>query len=469
MDVLNEIQELRKAISAGGYNVAPSELIQGSALQKENLAPVMENVCIDEKQIKFQKTLRTEDCPSTLLQFNRQLSYGVWGGAAQLEGFVGGEQTSDYARIVVPISYYSHLRRNTFAADMVATFDGKKASERAATDAAIWLAGNIEFDIARGRADFSNGGVFDGNPLAIWSQMPNMLGMDPQIRQSDYQRNAQDQMMGEYGTSQTVVISCGAPLTQDNVEDASVRSAINNGNALKLWVDELVLSAYNKITFGKERIMLAGSPQGATGGDLRKQWTSSGTVDVEASAFLRGKVQPARTNSQAPGAPSSLSVTSTTVAGVVTPFLVGQVYKYFVTACNELGESAPVNTTSGTIAAAGDEMVLAIGAPASGTYRYFNVYRSAAGGSVCRFIGRVVAASSGSTAFLDLGNRLPGAVTGFLVDDAASYLGEMCPYTRQKMAIRDLANTEAYYRFLALAMQAPRKSVILDNLKSYNS
>lgn len=467
MDVLNQFQELIKALEAGGYDAAPSSLVQGSALQKENLSPVMQNVCITSDKIKMQKSLREENCPSTLLQFNRQLSYGVWGGAAQLEGFVGGEQTSDFVRITVPISYYSHLRRNTFAAEMVATVDGKKASERAAADAAIWIAGNIEFDIFRGRADFSNGGVFDGNPLAIWQQMPNMLGMDPQIRQSDYQRNAQDLMFNEYGTNQSVVLPCGAPLTQDNVEDSSVRSAVNHGSANKLYVDELALSAYNKITFGKERIILAGAPQGATGAELRKQWTSSGTVDVEASAFLRGKTAPARSAVGAPAAPASLSAASTTVGGVVTPFTAGQVFLYFVTAVNELGESAPTNTVSRTVTATGDELVLTIGAPASGTYRYFNVYRSAAGGTALRFIGRQVAAASGNTTFTDLGNRLPGAVTGFLVDDSQMFLGELAPYTRQKMAIRDLATTEAYYRFLALAMEAPRFCVILDNIKTY--
>jgi hypothetical protein len=65
------------------------------------------------------------------------------------------------------MAYYSHLRRVTLVANLVETVDGKKAEERAASDAALKLAGDIEFDLFRGKADFSNAGVFDGNPSLI--------------------------------------------------------------------------------------------------------------------------------------------------------------------------------------------------------------------------------------------------------------------------------------------------------------
>src|SRR5216684_5035539 len=71
---------------------------------------------------------------------------------------------SDIVRVVVPMCYYSHIRRVTLVANLVQTVDGKKAEARAAEDAAMKLAGDIEFDLFRGKADFSNAGVFDGNP-----------------------------------------------------------------------------------------------------------------------------------------------------------------------------------------------------------------------------------------------------------------------------------------------------------------
>jgi hypothetical protein len=141
--------------------------------------------------IKLQKMLPSKDVKSQLHQFNRQLDYGIFGGSAQFEGGIGEEDTSNYVRAVVPMAYYSTTRRVTVAANMIGAFDGVKAEDRAAADAAMKLAGDIEFDSFRGQSDFSNAGVFDGNPLAV-AKVPNMIGVDQQVRQSDAQQNTQD-------------------------------------------------------------------------------------------------------------------------------------------------------------------------------------------------------------------------------------------------------------------------------------
>lgn len=465
MSDLGNIQALVKALEAGGYNAAPSTLVQGAALQIEDLSPVMNNLTFDNQHIKLQKMLNVEGCKSTLAQFDRQLSYGVFGGSAMLEGAVGQEETSDFVRVVVPMAYYSHTRRVTLVGNMVATVDGKKAEDRAAADAAMKLAGDVEFDSFRGKGDFSNAGVFDGNPLMI-AEIPSMTGVETQIRQSDSQRNAQDLMFNEFGSSETVVIPGGGTLTQEMVEDASVRSALNLGSADKLIVDPKVLSAYNKITFGKERIILAGSPQDATGAELRRQWTSTGTVMVEASNFLRGKVQPQALRSGAPATPAAPVATA---SGSGSALAAGR-YRYIVTAFNELGEGSSVVVVDGSAnayvdATAGQQIALVIAA-VSGA-RGFNVYRTAAGGAAgtTKFIGRVKAAVSGSTTFTDLGNKSPGFVTGFLIDSSTMGFKELSPYSRVKLAQTDLSMPEAHFRFLSLAMPQPRKNVLVDNLR----
>ncbi len=463
MSDLANIQALVKALEAGGYNAAPSSLVQGAALMVEDLSPVMTNVTFDNQHIKLQKMIGVDSCKSTLAQFDRQLSYGVFGGSAMLEGFVGQEETSDFVRIVVPMAYYSSTRRTTLVSNLVATVDGKKAEERAAEDAALKLAGDIEFDVFRGKGDFSNAGTFDGNPLLI-PGLPNILGIEPQVRQSDAQRNAQDLMFGEYGSDDTVVIPGGGTLSQEMVEDASVRSAMNLGSADKLMVDPKVLSAYNKITLAKERVILAGSPQDATGAELRRQWTSTGTVNVESSRFLSGKTRPAAARSSAGvAAPATL----TGAAGGSGTGLPAGAYVYYVTSVNELGESPAIVVSGGAVTlTAGQSTTLTIGAPATGTYKAFNVYRSNAGGTVAtsRFIGRVIAAASGNTSFVDLGNKRPGFVTGFLLDSKSMALKELAPYSRVKLAQTDLTTPEAHFRFLTLAVLAPRVNVLVDNL-----
>jgi hypothetical protein len=457
MNTLENLASLVKALEAGGYNAAPSTLVQGSALQVEDLSPVMHNVTFDDSHIKLQKMLKVETVKSTLAQFDRQLSYGIFGGSAQIEGAVGQEETSDFVRIVVPMAFYSHTRRVTLVANMVETVDGKKAEERAAADAAKKLAADIEFDLFRGKADFSNAGSFDGNPLVI-PALPNILGLDAQIRQSDSQANAKDQMFSEYGSDDSVVIGVGGTLTQAVIEDAHVRSTMNLGDADKLLVDPKVLAAYNKISYGKERIILAGSPQDATASDLRKQWVSGGVVNVEASRFLSGKTNPAKARANGPAA---AVIGSETIGDPAAPTaLAAGTYKYVATAVNENGESFPSAVKSVTITI-GQSVSLPLSA--SGTVRYFNVYRSAVNGVQTKFVGRV-AASGGAATFIDLGNKAPGFVTGFLVQGDTMGVKELAPYSRLKLAVTDLSQPEAHFRFLTLAVFQPRKNCCLDNL-----
>lgn len=461
-NALDAVQQLVKALEAGNTDSAPSTLTQGAALQIEDLSPVMNNVTFENSHIKLQKMVGTTSCKSTLAQFDRQLSYGIFGGSAQLEGNVGQEDTSDYVRITVPMAFYSSIRRVTIASTMVATVDGKKSDERAAADAAIKLAGDVEFDCFRGLDDFSNAGVFDGNPMAV-PALPNIHGLGLQIRQSDFQINSRDLMFAEYGSDDSVVLSGGGvALTQDKVEDAAVRSALNFGTANRLLIDPISLSAYNKITFGKERIILAGSPQDATGGDLRKQWVSGGTVNIEASQFLRGKAKASRPRANGPAA---VSATAAAAAGGA---LAAGTYVYVVSAINEVGES-PISAGVSQAALLNEKITLTITHAGSGTTaRGFNVYRSAAGGTAAsaKFIGRVVLTpNSATTLFVDLGNKTPGFVTGYLVQGDTMEIKELSPYSRIKLAVTDLSTPEAHFRFCSLAVVHPRKNVLIDNLK----
>jgi hypothetical protein len=462
MDAIQTIESLVKALEAGNPNAAPNTLTQGAALQVEDLSPVMHNVTFGDEHLKLTKKLKVETVKSVLSQFDRQLSYGNFGDSAQIEGAVGQEEVSDFVRVVVPMCYYSHIRRVTLVANLVQTVDGKKAEARAAEDAALKLAADIEFDSFRGKADFTNAGVFDGNPNSI-PALPNVLGIDTQIRQSDNQRQARDLMLAEYGSDETVVISGGGVLQQTTIEDASVRSAMNLGSASTLLVDPKVLSAYNKIALGKERIILANSPQDATGADLRRQWVSGGVVSIEASRFLSGKTGPKRARANGPNVPTiAAASTGGFTAGVqagTTAFKSGDVYKYFVSAVNELGESGLSAVATITLTADGQQVGVTITAP-SGTTRYYNVYRTAAGGSFAKYIGRTSSAGN----FIDLGNKLPGFVTGFLMEDEGWDLAELAPYSRLKLAVTDLSQPEAHFRFLTLRGYTPRKSVLIDNL-----
>ena len=456
--MIEQLQELMKALEAGSYMAAPGQLAQGAALMVEDLSPVMHNVTFDDSHIKLQKMLPSKDVKSQLHQFNRQLDYGIFGGSAQFEGGIGEEDTTNYVRAVVPMAYYSTTRRVTVAANMIGAFDGVKAEDRAAADAAMKLAGDIEFDSFQGQSNFSNMGVFDGNPLAV-AKLPNMIGLDQQVRQSDGQQNTQDLMFAEYGSDQTVVLSVGGTLTQSVIEDSSVRSAMNMGAADRLILDPISLSAYNKIAHAKERIMLAGSAQEATGAHLRTQWTSSAVVSLEASRFLSGKTRPARPRSQSP-MPPTIAVADSGAAGSL---LQTGTYWYYVTAVSLTGESLPSAASSQAVTA-GDKVTVTITSGGGTPNAYYNVYRSDLNGSasVAKFIGKVTINMAGTGAtFIDLGNRQPGSVTGFLVQGNTMGFAQLAPYSKLKLAVSDLSLPEAHFRFLSLAAYQPRKNVIL--------
>jgi hypothetical protein len=453
-----EIQQLIKALELSSYSGAPATLSQGSALQFEDLSPVLHNLTFQDSHIKLQKSLSVKDAKGQLIQFVRQLDYGTFGGSAQFEGGIGEDNTASYQRATVPMSYYSTNARASIAANMAQAFDGMKAEDRVENDAEKKLVGDIEFDLFRGQADFSNAGIFDGNPLAV-AKVPSMVGLDAQVRASDAMSNTQDLMFAEYGSDQSIVISVNGTLSQSNIEDSAVRSAMNMGAADKLQLDPISLSAYNKIAFAKERIILAGAAQEANGANLRKQWTSSAMVELEASRFLSGKTKPARSRSGSPAAPAVAiaAAASTAVIPVGT-------YAYYVTAVNERGESVASATLSQAVLAA--EQVNITITNVSGA-KYYNVYRSAAAGSAAsaKFIGKVRASSAATTIFNDLGNRRPGSVTGFLSQSDTMGIHQLAGLTKLKLAVTDLSLPAAVFRFLCLAVYQPRKNALLENIE----
>ena len=363
------------------------------------------------------------------------------------------------------MSYYSHIRRVTIAANMAETQDGVKAEDREALAAARKIAGDIEFDLFRGKDDFSNAGVFDGNPLAVPPSLPNMMGLGVQVRMSDNQTNTQDLMFNAFGSGLSNVIAGGGTLTQSMIEDTWIRGVMNMGTGDRLYVDPLVLSAYNKTTYNSlQRFNLGSAAQEVTSAvDIRRQAVSGGVVLLEPSRFLSGQTQAKATTTQAPAAPL---ISSTSQTGSTTSFASGAVYKYVVTAENELGESLPSATTTVTISSAGNYVSLVLHS-VSGTVRQFNVFRSAAGGTTTKLIGRIKATASSTiwvATFIDANNRLPGGISGFLVQMDTMEIKELAPYSRLKLAITDLSQPEAHFRFCTLAVYEPRKDVILDNL-----
>lgn len=454
---MNDIQQLAKALEAGSYNAAPSTLTQGAALQEEDLTPMMYNLCAADLDM-IQHELTTKDAKGTLVQFTRQLSRGAFGGSAQFEKGIGRVNQGKYSRITVPMCYYSIISEVSIAAQKVAAFDGLSADDREQQNAEQVILDDNEFDILRGQADFSNAGVFDGNPMAV-AEMPNMVGIDQQVRQADTLSNARDLMWSEYGANQSVVRPVNGALSQPVISDASVSVRMNHSKADVLLADPVSLEEYNKIAFAKERIVLAGSAQEATGASLRRQWTATGQIELKPSRYLSGKTAPAEAHAQAPAAPAAPAAAAAGAGGVIP----AGTYTYYVTACNVNGESAPSAVVTQAVTA-GQEVTLTIAAVSAAAW--YNVYRSEAGGDAfsAKFIGRVKATAAGAT-FLDLGNMAPGSVTAMLLQKDTIGLYQLAPLTRLKLPQAALTIPQATYRFITTAVFEPKKNAMLPNVK----
>jgi hypothetical protein len=295
------------------------------------------------------------------------------------------------------------------------------------------------------------------------AELPNLLGVDPQVRQSDMLVNTQDLMFAAYGSNQSVVLFQDGALDQLIMEDASLRSRMNHGKADLLVVDPVILTGYNKkVALGTgvnsvQRIVLAGGAQDASGADLRRQWVSGNTVSLEDSRFLSGKTTPRRPTIGSPAAPAITTQPVAASSGSNLKFQNNVIY--LITAENERGESFGTACSSVNIGA-GQIVTLTITAQAG--VSFFNVYRGTSAANA-KFIGRVLS-SGANVVFTDLGNKAPGFVTGYLLQKDTWTIHELAPYSRLKTAISDLSVPEAHFRFLCLAGVQPRKNVIVDNL-----
>jgi hypothetical protein len=291
-----------------------------------------------------------------------------------------------------------------------------------------------------------------------------MLGLDTQIRQSDAQRNAQDLMFGEYGSDDTVVISGGGTLTQEMIEDAHVRSEMNLGNADMLLVDPKVLSRVQQ----DHPRQGARDPRGLPAGRDRRRPPSA----VGQRRHREDRVEPVPLRQDPPRVPAQPPERA------VDPGVLhrrgrggqhrprgGRVRVLRDRDQRDRRVAAPPGRDR-----LGHHHRRSAGHPDHRRHhrrpKAFNVYRSNAGGTEAsaRFIGRVIAASSGNTTFLDLGNKKPGFVTGLLIQSDTMTMKELAPYSRVKLAQTDLSTPEAHFRFVTLAVKQPRKNAIIDNL-----
>lgn len=469
--VTEKVTTLLKALEAGYALGAPGTNVQGAALQRQDLSGIMNNVTYQSQMLVLQRVIPTRVAKSMTVEFRRQLSWGGLEGVATLEVSAGRSITGTYESLLAAMAFYTVSSVVSFAATVVETFDNVQNEQREAHNAAMVVAGAIELDLFRGHADFSNAGVFDGAPSQMPIIMPGMVGLDPQIRQANLNLVSRSLDMYEYGAGSSTVLSVGGTLAQANIEDGLARSTMNFGEARTLYLDPLTHAAYNKIIFGKEHsyVNMGTQPPANTGAALTTQFTANGQCSLVSSRFLSGKTSPPPVaNSGAPGIPTVAGVRAASTTG----YLANEVITYYVSASNELGEGQGSTNVTVTITNNGDQVNLTITGSTSANNYWYNVYSSlpgtttAASTASMKFIGRVKANNSQvlSTTFNDLGNRLPGAVTGFLLDKRNIERPQLSPFSTLQGAVVDSAYRKLFVQVETVTVITPTFSVLFENL-----
>ncbi len=466
------INELEKSLEAGSLDVAPSSLSQGAALQDAKIDAIFAVVCSDDSVLKLRGMLKEEKTDQTTVIFRRQNSWGQLGGSAMLESMVGEDTTPTLGVVTVPMAYYSKRFNLSDVMAKVKTAGGTKAAESFLIEgAARTLAQDIELDSFKGMDGFSNNGFFDGSIAALPSEMPGMVGLIQQVRQSDGEVSAKDITFSEYGADQSVALDVGATgqVSQDLVEEMIARRVFNNhSKAPTLVMDIDARKAYNKILLSSlQRFNMPGSVITSTGGTLATQETSNGPVKIETSRFLAGKVKPRPPAAKSPSVPTfalaNLPAGTTATAGI---------WQYYVTAANEYGESLASPIVSSAAILAGDGISATI-TPGVGGVRakVFHVYRARVNGvgnsaSSMGFIGSVAANFSGTTTFVDLFRRVPAFGTAVMLDGSEATFRVLSGFATKELATIQLNKTVACYRWECLAVEKPRGVILCDNIAS---
>ncbi len=466
-----QLQGLLKALSAGDYNVAPSSLTGGAALQYESLDSTLKAVTYEEKNIKFWKMIPKAAAYNVLEEYDRQTSYGESNNGGFFDAnaqVLPQEQTPSFSRQVAVVKYMGTVSIVTHPATLVRTNHGGMLA--ISTKSAVQrLLGQLERQLFEANGSFtSTTGTFTAAPGDIHALSAKFNGMDQQIRYGDADASAQYTGFEAYGGPNSVVRDLnGATPLEEDLETMAISVAENYGNPSDLLVDPKTHSNLNKLYFPKGRVPLpsGASESGRAGYVLASFLTGAGEIRISHDVFLRPKTSPFSAQTSAPATPS---IGSTTTAADAASELATATYHYKVTALNNSGESAATGSSSQAVSS-GNRVQVIISSGTTGAL-YYACYRAASSAGPWKFVGYVkdsnASVGGGGATFNDAGHRNPGCSMGYLFTMDADNLvfRQLAPMLKMDLAILSPA-----YRFMTLIygtpiVYRPLYHALLDNI-----
>lgn len=449
-----EVEELQKALSIGGEyaTTAPGSLAGGSALAVEDLDRTLKLVTHSMEHLRLWKDVIKNKVSQTVHQFNVQNSYG-----AEVSPFfqMGGNPIAtdaSYDRETYIVKYLGTQGSVQHNLTMIQAAHGPVVAREVKNKTVELLARNE-------RAMFEA----DSNINAL-----EYDGVDVLIRTKQTQAAYKSTAFTGYesvGSDDSVILDAKAGgLDEDLCEDACLRAVNNFGMPMDMYLSTDIHSNFSRAFYAKERTR-PGDRTAA--GYLVPDFAGTLNFKFKPSLFNRPRKAPLPAAVSVAGAAPALSSMLTPADGSSNFGATDAgTYSYVISAVFADGETLASSQTAAAVAA-GDKVTVVL--TYSGAPIYFNVFRAPVSTtSGHEFIGRVKPLGSTATHNIDFNARQPGSARAYLLmhdPDVLCWkqLGSLIKY--------DLAVTNTSYQWLQLlygmlVIQAPRKNVIIDNLKA---
>lgn len=448
-----EVEELQKALSVGSdyATTVPGSLSGGAALAVEDLDRTLKLVTHSMEHLRLWKDVLKQKVTQTVHQFNVQNSYGS--EVSPFFAMGGNPQGTDasYNRDVYIVKYLGTQGSVEHNLTLIQAAHGPAVAREVKNKTIELLARN---ERAMFEANSSiNALEYDGIEALITTKEA----------QSQYKSTA----FAGYelaSTDDTVIIDRrGDILDEDTCEDATLRAVNNFGMPMDLYLATDIHSDFSKAFYAKERVR-PGDRTAA--GYMVPEFMGTLNFKFKPSLFNRARISPLSSSVSSGSAPTLANPLSP--ADAASEFAAADAgdYTYKISAVYADGETLPSASQAVTGVAAGDKVTIEV--TYSGSPLYLNVFRTdiANAGDV-RFIGRIAPAGTGVAHSVDYNAKVPGGSSAFLMmhdPDVFCWkqLGSLIKY--------DLAVTNTSYQWLQLlygmiVIQAPRKNVIIENLK----
>lgn len=438
------IANLSKAMNS---SVGVPAMGGGPALQLENLDATLRVVAAQLSNIRLWNMMPKFKASAIAYQYNLLRDYGADNGVFTGEAELAQIQDSNYQRRIAEIKFLSVQREISYQATL---------TNRAHGDPVALETKNGTIDLLQKLEKQ----LFVGNSAIIPQAFD---GIDAQMFADEdfYPSNVID-LRGQFPT-------------EDEVESGANKIVERYGTPTHFLVTPAVRSAIGKQYFPRLRGDIP-AMLGRVGFSVSHIDTSAGLLELVGNVFQRpgsrnGNKQPpsAATSPFAPAAPTSLA--GTAAAGTGSYFTAGEAgeYRYWATAVNRWGESAPTQITADIAIAAGQSTTLTAVA-ADNITDGFKLYRAPADSDLLSE-AQLMSEIPANASYVDNNLLLPGHGRLYMIQNDANNYGFAMLSPLLKFPLAPLAMSQRWMMALfgTPVVFSPQRNVIYINAPDSNT